>query len=277
MSLDESAIKLIQNTAIAAVATVNSDMPAILVPDSMSIEIVEHLQNERSRFRGRMITRVIDSFVNYVKAITGEVSGIAKSECFIDIDRMGAKTFFNLGDYSVPGHGDHNATVELRKTPAFREILNIDGEKIKQKELAEFLEDWFLNIKALDATGEEIPLKEAIFRIRRITVEAGKSQSHNVGDFKSERTAMEKIEASSKDGELPSGFTFTCEPYIGLGEMSFFLRMSLLTGGDQPVFVLRIVRLDDERIKIGKEFERLLKASLENTPVNIYIGQFDND
>ncbi len=271
MSLDKSAIEFIQNTAVSRVA-VESDTPAILVPNGMALESTEHLQGARSRFRGCMSTPVVGDFLAYVSAQ-------AASSCFIDIDEMSAKTIFNLGDDDNPGHGDHKAILTLRKTPDFSEVLRVDGLRMRQKVMAEWLEDWHENLVPIsphDDDDEEVAIKSAVNSIRRVTIDAARGENHAVDDFKSERTTMEEIEAPRKTGTLPAGFMFSCRPYLELERRSFYLRMSLLAGEGEgaPVFVLRIVWLDNHLVAMGEEFSSLLEEQMSGLQVNIYVGNF---
>jgi len=267
MSLDKSAIELIQNTAVRMVDA-GSDTPAILLQKDVNIHSLEFLQNSRSRFRGEMLTLSIDDFSLYSKAQNG-------GECFIDAQRMSAKMFFNLGDYDNPGHADHTAVLRLKKTSAFNEVLAINNEQQGQSFMAQWLEDWHTNVKAFDAYDNELPLKQAINNIRNITVESARKENHEAGDFKAEKSALETVEASSKNGALPVMFVFSCDPYLGIQAREFHLRMSLLTGGGKPTFVLRIVRLDDHVEAMAQEFKDAIVQSFGDNPAQVYVGSFD--
>jgi len=267
MSLDKSAIELIQNTAVTLV-NVESDTPAILLQKDVNIQSLEFLQDGRSRFRGKMSTRSIDDFALYATKQSG-------SECFIDAERMAAEMFFNLGDYDDPGHADHTAILRLQKTSAFNAVLAIDHKEQGQRGIAEWLEDWHANLKAFDADDNELPLKQAINNIRGITVDLARQESHEVGDFKAQKSALETIEAASKSGVLPKMFVFDCEPYPGIEAREFYLRMSLLTGDGKPKFVLRIVRLDDHVEAMAQEFKDAIVQSFGGDPAQVYVGSFD--
>ncbi|MBE8614884.1 hypothetical protein CYG68_21450, partial [Morganella morganii] len=49
---------------------------------------------------------------------------------------------------------------------------------------------------------------------------------------------------------------------------------SVLTGGDVPVLVLRIVQLEKLEEKIAQEFRDLLADKFEETEIQTYIGTF---
>jgi hypothetical protein len=55
---------------------------------------------------------------------------------------MTARSVFNIGTLDNPGHADNVASITLKKTAPFRALLQIDGRRLKQKQIAEWLEDW---------------------------------------------------------------------------------------------------------------------------------------
>ncbi|HHH1264453.1 TPA: DUF2303 family protein, partial [Yersinia enterocolitica] len=71
-----------------------------------------------------------------------------------------------------------------------------------------------------------------------------------------------------------AAFEFKCIPYEGLGERRFKLRYSILTGGNAPVLVLRIVQLEAEEEKIAVEFLELLTNKFKGVEVETFIGKF---
>lgn len=152
-------------------------------------------------------------------------------------------------------------------------MLGVDGSKMSQKTLAEFLEDWGDHIQAYNAEGDAIALTRAISAVRRLTIESSRKEDHEVQDFKASRSALENVEARSDHG-MPSGFRFTCIPYNGLAERSFELRLSVLTGGDAPALVARIKRLEAVQEEVGQEFMELLNDSFEDYELITYLGKF---
>ena len=73
---------------------------------------------------------------------------------------------------------------------------------------------------------------------------------------------------------MPAVFQFTCTPYDELSERAIKLRYSVLTGGDVPVLVLRIVQLEKLEEQIAQEFRDLLADKFEETEIQTYIGKF---
>ncbi|WP_311747470.1 DUF2303 family protein [Proteus columbae] len=270
--LDGNAISQIQNMAVASLsldAIEKSLCPAIVLPNDFKVSSLENLQEGRFRFRGEMKTTSISDFVKYSikNAIEEGVS------CFIDADEMSAETIFNLGTIGEPGHADSTAVVKLKQTAPFTALLKMDGVKYRQKELAEWLEDWRYYLMAFDADGNVLDIKQAISAVRRITIESTRSAEHEDADFSAKRSVLENVEARSKD-VMPTAFQFTCTPYDELKERSIKLRYSVLTGGDVPVLVLRIVQLENLKEQIAQEFRDLLYDEFDESEIETFIGKF---
>ncbi|MGJ5648557.1 YfdQ family protein [Morganella morganii] len=271
-NLDGTAISQIQNMTVASLSldAVNKSLcPAVVLPGDFNVKSLEQLQEGRYRFRGAMDTTSITDFVKY-SLQHGVEEGVS---CFIDADVMSAKTIFNIGTIGEPGHADNTAVVSLKKTSPFASLLNINGDRLSQKALAEWLEDWRDNLMAFDAEGNVIDIKQAINAVRKITIEASRSADHEDRDFGASRSVMENVEAKSRD-IMPAVFQFTCTPYDELSERAIKLRYSVLTGGDVPVLVLRIVQLEKLEEQIAQEFRDLLADKFEETEIQTYIGKF---
>ncbi|MBI6406303.1 MULTISPECIES: YfdQ family protein [Proteus] len=270
--LDGTAISQIQNMAVASLsldAIEKSLCPAIVLPNDFKVSSLENLQEGRFRFRGEMKTTSISDFVKYsIKNAVEE--GVS---CFIDADEMSAETIFNIGTIGEPGHADNTALVKLKQTAPFSALLKIDGVKYRQKELAEWLEDWRDYLMAFDAEGNVLDIKQAISAVRRITIESTRSAEHEDHDFSAKRSVLENVEARSKD-VMPTAFQFTCTPYDELKERSIKLRYSVLTGGDVPVLVLRIVQLENLEEQIAQEFRNLLCDEFDESEIETFIGKF---
>lgn len=270
--LDGTAISQIQNMAVASLsldAIEKSLCPAIVLPNDFKVSSLENLQEGRFRFRGEMKTTSISDFVKYsIKNAIDE--GVS---CFIDADEMSAKTIFNIGTIGEPGHADNTAVVKLKQTAPFAALLKIDSVKHRQKELAEWLEDWRDYLMAFDADGNVLDIKQSISAVRRITIESTRSAEHEDHDFSAKRSVLENVEARSKD-VMPTAFQFTCTPYDELKERSIKLRYSVLTGGDVPVLVLRIVQLENLEEQIAQEFRSLLCDEFDGSEIETFIGKF---
>lgn len=185
---------------------------------------------------------------------------------------MSARSVFNIGSLENPGHADNVASIKLKKTAPYRALLAIDGERLRQKNIAEWLEDWSDYLEAFDAEGKAMSISQAAGAVRRVSIKQMSEADHEDGDFSGKKSLMQSIEASSKD-VMPVAFEFTCTPYEGLGERKFSLRNSLLKS-DEPVFVLRIVQLEAQEEAIANEFRDLLIDKFDGGSVETFIGNF---
>ncbi|ECY3259719.1 DUF2303 family protein [Salmonella enterica subsp. enterica serovar Alachua] len=243
--------------------------PTALLPENTSVESLERFSLERFRFRGAMDTTSIDDFVRYS---SGYADAGEPARCFIDAENMAARSIFNIGTLDNPGHADNVSTIKLKKTAPFRALLGINGDRLSQKQIAEWLEDWKDYLIAFDADGNTMQITQAAQAVRRVTIQQATQADHEDGDFAGKKSLMQSIEASSKD-VMPVAFEFKCVPYEGLSERAFSMRNSLLKSND-PCFVLRIVQLEAQEEAIANEFRDLLIDKFDGKPVETFIGNF---
>ena len=273
MSITKEALEHIEANAIAAGQTIQVELPdnATALPCTFSIVDLQKYAPNRRRFSGTLLTRDISDYISYLKSTPPE----SKPVGFINADNLSCKSFLNLGDVTAPGHGDWTATLAMHPTAPYAALLAVSGKKFDQKGLVNWLEDWaeyltpFSKDEGVEYYGS---LHKATGAIRHITIKALREGESKVNDFDVERSAMERIEASSRQ-ELPGGFEFFCEPYLGLPARRFVLRLQVLTGGDEPALTLRVSALEATKEEIVKDFKRLLRDGLEGT-VNLTIGEF---
>ncbi|WP_226647965.1 DUF2303 family protein [Microbulbifer variabilis] len=279
MTMDQSAVKEIKQcqtvaTLDAAIHGKQLQTPILAAPIDFKLHDLEGYLPGRTRLRGAMHTTALKDFIEY--SLGHHCAG--SSACFVNPERMSAETIFNLGNSTQPGHADFSAEVALVKTAEYRALLGINGERLSQKHLAEFMEDYTDNIVCYSADGETINNSKAIAAVRRLTIESSRKEDHSVEDFKSSRSALENIEARSDEG-LPAGFIFECEPYNDLKLRAFDLRLSVITGREAPMLSVRIKRLEAIQEDMGRELETKLGEafSLDDTTspiIDTYIGTF---
>lgn len=269
-TVDATAIDQVRKMVIASEVNeklVNMNRPSVVLPDDVSLHSIEDLLAGRCRFRGAMRTTSIDDFSRYSTGFAAE-----GTRCFIDAGSMEAVTVLNIGTLDNPGHADNTAQIRLKKTAAYNALLDINGERKSQKELAEWLEDYADFITGFDKDGEVIQATKAAAAIRKITIEANSSADFEDNDFSGKRSVMESVEAKTKD-IMPVAFEFKCVPFEGLKERPFKLRMSIITG-DRPTLVLRIVQIESVQEDIANEFRDLLVDKFKDSQVETFIGSF---
>jgi len=262
MSLSKDALDTITATAIAASgAPLDTHVPAILIPDGYSLKSTEYLQARPARFRGNFNTYSITAFADYVKkhARPGESAG------FIDQNAMSAQVIFDLGNVEYPGHCNHTARLELVPSPPFQAADKINGAKLNQKDMIEWLEDWVPHITTIGRDGDLLPLPAAIDAIRRMRIETKGARENEVGDFNAKRSALEEIEAKSA-GQLPGFVHFTCIPYDCIDAIIIRMRLSVLTDAndDTPSFRLRWVEQEKQADRITESFREVLTDAIRD-------------
>lgn len=267
--MDKTAVAEIMAAAVAMAANeqmLDTCIPIKALPDNHSLHNLEQYQDFRSRYRARFQTSVIGDFVRYVE--NDETDGDAA--CFVDPDRVKAVAIFNLGSPAQPGHGDDTATLVLKQTSPYQAMRNILNDRLQQKDFSDWIEDWQDHIVAFDSAGNELETRQAILAVRSVDIEAVRKAKSKVEDFAAEKSAMERIEAKSEH-TLPAKIEFRCEPYHGLALKGFMLRVSVLTGGNDPLFTVRMPKEVQYQEEIAEEFRDILTNDLSDV-VNTYIG-----
>ena len=74
----------------------------------------------------------------------------------------------------------------------------------------------------------------------------------------------------SNSEPLPSFILFSCEPYTGLAQRTFILRLSLRFDEEKPLLALRIIRPEQHEEEMAEEFAALLQEQFgDQLPVTI--------
>lgn len=270
MPLSKEAIQHIESQALAAAGREISTSSAevVVLPDGVALHSLERFEAGRYRFRGALATHSLRDFSKYVEHHAANEAG---AHGFIDQDRMAASVIFNLGTTENAGHGDDTATLTLKPTAAYTALQAIVGKGLSQQQLAEWLEDWAQHITA-KANDEILPTLTAIAAVRRMTIKASSQRDSVVGDFNASRSAMDEIEAKSLD-TLPTAFVFCVVPFEGLKAADILLRLSVISGKEEPVLKLRWVGEETQREEFAREFKGVLDQEVGGF-VPLTIGTF---
>lgn len=210
------------------------------LPDDFKLHDIESKLANRRRARGHMETVGINSFAYYIHQHAEEGAAI-----FVDPNRMEATAVLNLGTPNEPGHADNLATLNANKTAAFNALLAITSRPQKQGDVAEFLEDWTSQHIICFDKNEEVATIKAILAIRKL--------QSTVEQLSSSHSSFESVKASSTNGAVPDLIYFTCEPYAGLAERQFVLRLSVTTGDSKPMLTLRIIKMEAHTEEMAQE------------------------
>ncbi len=272
MSMDKSAIQQIQESANAPEflsQLQKAGFPIAALPESYELHDLERFMPQRNQFRGVMETANIDEFIRYHEHYQTE-----GNQCFIDANRMSAKTIFDLGTHSVPGHCLHRAELTLKATASYRALLAINEQQQKQRALAEWVEDYSEFLQVFSTTGELIDNAVASAAIRNMKFEVKAGRESNVDDFSQHQSEYESMAVRTKEEfPMPAVFKFTCEPFIGLDERTFEMRMSTI---GNEILLLRIKKLEQHEEEMGEKFQNILTKSFvdEDIEIDTFIGSF---
>ena len=269
MSLSSEAIQLITDTAlVAAGKALLTHTPTAILPEGAKVVDLEKDQAGRSRFRGVLATNSLVDFSAYVteRAIEG-------ARGFINQDDMACTLIFNLGTDVVPGHADDRAVLRLKPSAGYKAAQEIPGRPMSQKDLSDWIEDWNASLSATDEAGQTMSIVKAIAAVRTITIKASSESDHAVSETRTSRSAMDQIEATSKE-TLPASLVFSVVPYEGLSVRNITLRVSVITSGLQPMLKLRWIGEEVQREEIAQEFKSVLDARIGEAS-QLTLGTFD--
>lgn len=219
----------------------------VALPSDYKISNLETYLPNRRRARGRMETREIDSFAAYTRQYAEDGAAI-----FVDPRQMQATAVLNLGTPTSPGHADNIAMLAAQKTAAYITLLNMTSANVKQAAVAEWLEDWAPHIICFDK-AEKMTTPAAALAIRNLTIDTARKLQSTVEQLSSSHSSFESVRASSMSGAVPDLIYFTCEPYAGLNERQFVLRLSVLTSDSKPVLSLRIIKAEQHIEEMAEE------------------------
>lgn len=264
--MEQTNIEQIKNLVLSSVHVGNSDYPIAILPKDMQVVSLEKHNQHRNQFCAKFSTYNFDSLISYAKAHEQE-----NAQCFIDEKNLGAEIVFDVGNRENPLHAVHRATLQMEKTAAFKALCNFQGNKCDQRTFSDWLEDWADYITPYTDDEEKMSLKNAVQAVRKITLDYARNEEHEVGDFAASKSAMESVEAKSKL-QLPKYFVFNTHTYKGLDSQAFTLRLSVLTGGDKPILVARLIKAEQIQEAIAKEFADKLSDALKDTAVTVNIG-----
>lgn len=271
--MQKDTLQLIIDNALTAVGAANESADSlntglILVPESLKQVDLEKYMSERRRFRGIFSTSDIEDFNGYALNQDAEV-------VFINTESasMSAVAYFDLGDQGNPGHAEHTATLSCEPLPAYKAALKINGERLKQSQLAEFIEDWLPHLAVLCDDEVQNPL-QAIQAVRNIKITASAAASHSEHHFGAARSAMEEVEAKSTVHKLPTHIKFNLVPHTGFDAIDVTFRVSVITDAENPRLTLRWMQQDIQQEAIGDNLKRLIEASIAEMGCPIYNGTF---
>jgi uncharacterized protein YfdQ (DUF2303 family) len=244
------------------------------LPSDFKVHDLEQYLPNRRRARGTMKTESVGDFGQYVSTRAQPGANV-----FVDKDSMQATAVLNLGTQEEPGHADDRAVLALKSLAAYDAFRKIaDGRAQTQTAVAEWMEDWQDMISCFhhadgEELGQRVQIQKAIAAVRNITIEAARKVESEEGQLSGSRSAFESVKASSKH-TLPTHMQITLQPYSGLAERTFVVRLGILTGGEKTAIVLRPVKIEEHQQAMAEEFTVIVSDQLVESPVTVLIGTY---
>ncbi len=275
--MEQAAVQQIANLAIAAQSKlpvqVDSTASIAILPNDFKLHSTEKFNAQRDRYRGNYQTYSIPSFIEYVEFRNSVAD--ENVQTFIRANNgLLARTFLNLGDHIDPGHGDDTATLELAKKAEFSRAEHLNGRRQRQQDLIDFIDDWADFLSAHNESGE-VNLDKAIRALRKVKITKGSELDSQVRDFGHQVSAMEKLEATGVDENLPHFFILHTECFHGLNLREVKLSLRISANNDEaPGFILRIVGEEALNEALAEEFKDLLTEKLAGQG-QIFQGQLE--
>lgn len=274
--MEQAAVQQIADLAVAAQSKlpvqVDAGASIAILPEGFKLHSTEKFNAQRDRYRGRYETRSIPSYVHYIEfRNNGEDENV---QTYINTERgLSAQTFLNLGDLIDPGHGDDTATLTLEKKAEFARFEGLNGNRLRQQQLIDVIDDWAEFLEAYNDEGE-IDLDKAIRALRKVKITKGSELDSQVRDFGHQVSALEKLEATGVDENLPHYFILNTECFHGLNPRTVKISLRISANNDDaPGFVLRIVGEESLTEALAEEFKDILTERLEGQG-QIFQGSF---
>lgn len=214
----------------------------------------QHLADAPLRKSGAVVVRTAASLVAYINR-----HGTPGTEVWGDVERVAIRAVLNGDAIDGPGHGDHAATLQLRKTPSWLAWEKASGALGSQLALAELIEDRAIDIVSPPAaTLLEVA---QTFKAAR-SVDFQSSNRLSTGDV--ELVYREQTDASAgKKGELtiPETFELALVPFEGAGTYKVTARLRY--------------RISEGRLAIGFVLERpddVLRMAFDDVASEVETG-----
>lgn len=268
MLTKEAIDALAQAQAIGAANTAIAAEAAAALPNDFTLHDLEKFMPVRRRLRGHMDSSVLADFAAYVLA--NKETG---ARVFVNQADMLATAVLNIGTPNAPGHADNTATFKPLATAAYKALRKIaTGQPLKQTDVAEFLEDWFLNVQC-SRDGTDMTTTRALAGIRSISIEKLQKVASEEQQLSASRSAFESVKADGID--IPSHIQFTTEPFLGLQVRAFSMRLGIITEG-KPAITLRIVKAEEHAEQMAAELANLVRGALQ-ADVPVLIGSYSKN
>jgi uncharacterized protein YfdQ (DUF2303 family) len=271
--MDSTAINEIISHAAAGrivddTATRHSDVA--VVPPNWKLVSMESFNDTPDRHRLRIYTDSVETFMAVVGS--ADLEHMKDATIYIRSDATAAECIFDHGRPGSPAWKEHRCQFAPKITPEFH-ALNTTIAPLSQHELIDFLSDWPECYTGIDNQGGSISHVELIRLLRRIDIKASVTATSVAENYKSERSVMDAVTASSADQSLPALVVFTGRIFEDTAPQQIDCRLYILPGdGKNPKLRLRPIGVEKARRTVADEIkDRIVEYISGDIP--IYIGE----
>jgi uncharacterized protein YfdQ (DUF2303 family) len=257
---------------------VDKDNDVIALPEGSSLHDLTQFDSVKRWFTGRYKTTSLEGFLGYVN--DNIKNGC--SEIFISVEDMSACAIFDL--YTIekaPARAEHQALLKMKATPEYQAIKDLCGgvkhsvrdDKLSQREMAEWMEEWREFITPVDSSDKEINIARAINAIRGMTVEASRKMESSVGDMSESRSTLDRIDAKGKEVTVAGFIAEDIYCYSDLQPKTLKVKFSIITDAEKIAFKARMLLQDKVKEELGQDLADKINASINID--DIYLGDFN--
>lgn len=275
----ETASREIQAASHQAVRFVGAGTPIVLLPEGFTAEDLSHTLAAPTRKKGTVQLNDAESFIAVVNDQKGE-----STRLFSTIDPPTFTAVFNHIAFGT-GWGDHQARYNAPLAPEWKAWTGMDGKKVGQVDLAQFIESNLVDvvfIAADPATREPgSPDGSTLLEVCR-TLEAKKKvdfkSSVRLSDGSTQFTYDEDVQGSARQGQLqvPEQFSLGIPVFENGDKWRVDVRFRYRIDGGNLVMWLELVRphkvieqaVKDLREKIAAATELQILNGAPNTARN---------
>lgn len=270
----ENVSQILENSALNyANDIVDQNKDIIFLSDNSSVHDLERFSKTKRRMNGQFGTTSIKALAQFAESTINQSSEVDTPSCFIG-ENGNAKLILNFGTIETPLHQDLKASVQLGQTAVFKAIDRLRDERLSQRDLAEFIEDFHTYVKALDKDGNEINQSVAIAAIRNMSIESNSSVNQTTEEYRDTSSAFASVEAKFKDA-TPAYLKFDIPAFNEIENREFVFRISVLTSDNKIKLALRCPKWDEVIESINLEFQEKLSEQLEPLGVKTFIGNWN--
>ncbi|QPS09599.1 YfdQ family protein [Delftia acidovorans] len=275
----ETASREIQAASHQAVRFVGAGAPIVLLPEGFTAEDLSHTLAAPTRKKGTVQLNDAESFIAVVNDQKGE-----STRLFSTIEPPTFTAVFNHIAFGT-GWGDHQARYNAPLAPEWKAWTGMDGKKVGQVDLAQFIESNLVDvvfIAADPATREPgSPDGSTLLEVCR-TLEAKKKvdfkSSVRLSDGSTQFTYDEDVQGSARQGQLqvPEQFSLGIPVFENGDKWRVDVRFRYRIDGGNLVMWLELVRphkvieqaVKDLREKIAAATELQILNGAPNTARN---------